>query len=140
MSEPKLSDWIQDHLDRYLASDGEDGHLWNGMPTLLLTTKGRKSGTPRQLPLIYGEHDGTYIVVASKGGHSHHPSWYLNLDAEPSVELQVGAEKFSAQAHTAKGDERAQLWEVMSKIFPTYNEYQTRAGEREIPVVVCTRS
>lgn len=139
MSELKLSDWIQDHLDRYLASDGQDGHMWNGMPTLLLTTKGRQSGESRQLPLIYGEHDGAYIVVASKGGHSHHPSWYLNLDAEPGVELQVGAEKFAARAHTAQGDERAVLWDVMSKIFPTYNEYQTRAGEREIPVVVCKR-
>lgn len=139
MSELKLSDWIQDHLDRYLASDGKDGHMWNGMPTLLLTTKGRKSGESRQLPLIYGEHEGAYIVVASKGGHSHHPSWYLNLDDEPEVELQVGAEKFSAHAHTAQGEERAVLWEVMSKIFPTYNEYQARAGEREIPVVVCKR-
>ncbi len=140
MSELKLSDWIQDHLDRYIASDGEDGHMWNGLPTLLLTTKGRQSGESRQLPLIYGEHEGAYIVVASKGGHSHHPSWYLNLDANPEVELQVKAERFKANARTAQGDERAKLWELMSSIFPTYVEYQGRAGTREIPVVVCERA
>ena len=140
MSEQKLSDWIQDHLDRYIASDGEDGHMWNGLPTLLLTTKGRQSGENRQLPLIYGEHEGAYIVVASKGGHSHHPSWYLNLDANPDVELQVKAERFRANARTAKGEERAKLWEIMSSIFPTYIEYQERAASREIPVVVCERT
>ena len=140
MSELKLSGWIQDHLDRYIASDGEDGHMWNGLPTLLLTTKGRQSGESRQLPLIYGEHDGAYIVVASKGGHSHHPSWYLNLDANPEVELQVKAERFKANARTAQGDERAKLWEIMSSIFPTYVEYQGRASTREIPVVVCERA
>ena len=140
MCELKLSDWIQDHLDRYIASDGEDGHMWNGLPTLLLTTKGRQSGENRQLPLIYGEHDGAFIVVASKGGHSHHPSWYLNLDATPEVELQVKADRFKATARTAHGDERVKLWEKMSSIFPTYIEYQERAGAREIPVVVCERT
>ncbi|MCY4129683.1 MAG: nitroreductase family deazaflavin-dependent oxidoreductase [Gammaproteobacteria bacterium] len=140
MSEQKLSDWIQDHLDRYIATDGEDGHMWNGLPTLLLTTKGRQSGENRQLPLIYGENEGAYIVVASKGGHSHHPSWYLNLDANPEVELQVKAERFKANARTAEGEERAKLWEIMSSIFPTYIEYQERADTREIPVVVCERA
>ena len=140
MSEPKLSDWIQDHLDRYIATDGEDGHMWNGLPTLLLTTRGRQSGEGRQLPLIYGEHEGAYIVVASKGGHSHHPSWYLNLDENPDVELQVKAERFAAKARTAQGEERAKLWKLMSSIFPTYVEYKERAGSREIPVVVCERA
>lgn len=140
MAEKELPNWIQDHLDRYLASDGEDGHMWNGLPTLLLTTSGRKSGDDRQLPLIYGESDGAYILIASKGGHSHHPSWYLNLDANPAIELQVKAERFAATARTAQGDERTKLWQLMAQLFPTYDEYQTRAGDREIPVVVCERA
>lgn len=139
MAELRLPDWMQDHLERYLKTDGEDGHMWNGVPTLLLTTIGRQSGESRQLPLIYGEHDGKYILIASKGGHSHHPSWYLNLDANSSVKLQVGADKFDAEARTASGSERAELWEVMAKLFPNYNEYQERAASREIPVVVCER-
>ena len=139
MAVQQLPAWIQDHLDRYLASDGEDGHMWNGLPTLLLTTKGRKSGDDRQLPLIYGDADDAFILVASKGGHSHHPSWYLNLDANPEVELQVKADRFKANTRTAKGEERKKLWQLMTSFFPTYDEYQERAGEREIPVVVCER-
>lgn len=139
MAEQQLPEWIQTHLDRYLETDGEDGHMWNGFPSLLLTTKGRRSGEPRQLPLIYGEHDGTYILIASKGGHSHHPSWYLNLDAEPVVELQVKAEKFQARTRTATGEEREKLWQLMAGILPVYNDYKKRAGSREIPVVVCER-
>ncbi|MYD44051.1 MAG: nitroreductase family deazaflavin-dependent oxidoreductase [Gammaproteobacteria bacterium] len=139
MADKQLADWIQEHLDRYLASDGEDGHMWNGLPTLLLTTKGRKSGDDRQLPLIYGESNGAYILVASKGGHSHHPSWYLNLDANPDIELQVKADRFVAKARTATGDERAKLWDLMAQLFPTYNDYKIRAGSRKIPVVVCER-
>ena len=140
MSEQKLPNWMQDHLERYLRTDGEDGHMWNGVPTLLLTTTGRKSSDQRQLPLIYGEDNGAYVIVASKGGHSHHPSWYLNLDAHPAVKLQVGADKFDATARTAQGEERARLWSMMAKLFPNYNEYQDRAGSREIPVVVCERN
>ena len=139
MAQERLPNWMQDHLDRYLATNGEDGHMWNGVPTLLLTTKGRKSGDLRQLPLIYGEHGGAYILVASKGGHSHHPSWYLNLDADPAIELQVNADRFGAKTHTAHGEARAELWRLMCKIFPNYDEYQQRAGDREIPVVVCER-
>ena len=139
MAEQQLPNWMQDHLDRYLATDGEDGHMWNGVPTLLLTTKGRKSGSSRQLPLIYGEYEGAYILIASKGGHSHHPSWYLNLDANPDIELQVKADRFAAKARTASGEERSKIWAMMAKIFPNYDEYQERAGAREIPVVVCER-
>ncbi len=94
---PNLPGWIVDHLKRYIATDGEDGHLWDAseaggeglVPTLLLTTTGRKSGEPLTLPLIYGEADGAYVVIASKGGAPAHPAWYLNLDANPEVGLQV---------------------------------------------------
>lgn len=138
-----LPNWIQDHLRRYLESDGEDGHMWDSssaggsgvFPTLLLTTTGRNSGQPRMLPLIYGETGAGYVIVASKGGFPQHPAWYLNLVAEAEVRLQVGAKKFAARARTAEADERARLWDEMVAIYPPYDEYQGRAG-REIPVVV----
>jgi deazaflavin-dependent oxidoreductase (nitroreductase family) len=134
----QLPDWMADHLKRYLESDGEDGHLWNGVATLLLTTTGRKSKQAVQIPLIYGAIDDSFVIVASKGGHTHHPAWYLNLDADPQVAVQVAADKFTATARTAHGEERARLWGEMASIFPNYNEYQAKT-DREIPVVVLER-
>ena len=133
-----LPGWMADHMKRYVESNGADGHIWNGVPTLLLTTTGRKSGEPLMLPLIYGEDKGRYIIVASKGGYPTHPAWYLNLVANPRVKLQVGADKFDAKARTATGTERAELWKKMTKIWPAYDEYQTKT-KREIPVVVLER-
>lgn len=138
MSERELPDWMADHMRRYLETDGEDGHIWNGVPTLLLTTLGRRSKVPKMLPLIYGEADGAYVIVGSKGGHAHHPSWYLNLVDDPEVDLQVGAERFKGRARTATGDERVALWKLMTGIFPNYDEYQAKT-EREIPIVVLER-
>ena len=140
MSEIKLPDWMQTHLERYLATDGEEGHHWKGVTTLLLTTIGRKTEKRRQLPLIYEKAGEGFVIVASKGGHSHHPAWYLNLVANPNVELQVGAERFSATARTSTGAERKRLWEMMVKVFPNYSDYATAATEREIPVVVLERT
>jgi deazaflavin-dependent oxidoreductase (nitroreductase family) len=142
----KLPPWIQDHLDRYRSTNGEEGYLWDAsvaggkgmVPTLLLTTIGRKSGRPLTLPLIFGRSGDDYVVVASKGGAPHHPAWYLNLEATPEVQLQVRAEKFKARAHTAKGDERRNLWMKMVEIYGPYEQYQKRT-EREIPVVVLRR-
>jgi len=138
-SNPKLPDWIQDHLRRYLESDGADGHIWHGVPTLLLTTRGRRSGEWQTLPLIYGTHGRAWVLVASKGGHPQHPAWYLNLVAEPEVRVQVGPDKFTARARTASGAERQTLWAMMREIWPQYDDYQA-ATEREIPVVVLERS
>ncbi len=141
MAETKLElpGWIADHLRRYQASDGADGHLWNGVPCLLLTTTGHKSGTPRTLPLIYGRDGARYVIVASRGGAPAHPAWYENLAADPRVRLQVGAEKFAATARTAAGEERARLWSAMAKIWPAYEEYRAKTT-REIPVVVLERA
>lgn len=137
MAETKLElpGWIADHLRRYQASDGADGHLWNGVPCLLLTTTGRKSGAPRTLPLIYGRDGTRYVIVASRGGAPDHPAWYENLAANPRVGLQVGAEKLAATARTAAGEERTRLWAAMAKIWPAYEEYRAKTS-REIPVVV----
>ncbi|MEJ2133126.1 MAG: nitroreductase family deazaflavin-dependent oxidoreductase [Gammaproteobacteria bacterium] len=134
----ELPDWIADHMRRYLETDGEDGHMWRGVPTLLLTTTGRRSGSSRMLPLIYGEEGDACVVVASKGGHENNPLWYENLKTNPEVQVQVAADKFTAQARTATGEERARLWKKMTEIWPAYDEYQART-KREIPVVVLER-
>jgi proline iminopeptidase len=105
------------------------------VPTLLLTTRGRKSGAPRVLPLIYGKTPRGYVVVASKGGAPSHPAWYRNLSAHPEVEVQVGPQTFQARARTATGGERSALWKQMVEIYPPYDDYQRRTA-REIPVVV----
>jgi deazaflavin-dependent oxidoreductase (nitroreductase family) len=131
--------WVADHIKSYVESDGEQGHLWRGVPTLLLTTKGRKSGELRRTALIYGEHAGTYLLVASQGGADSHPAWYLNLQANPEVQVQVGADKFTARARTATEDEKPELWATMTKIWPAYDEYQAKT-QRPIPVVVLERS
>jgi len=135
---PALPDWIRDHMSRYLATAGADGHIWRGVPTLLLATRGRKTGTWSALPLIYGQHDGAWIIVASKGGHAAHPGWYLNLVAHPEVQIQVGAERQVVTARTATGAERTARWAEMLQVWPAYAEYQN-ATRREIPVVMLER-
>jgi deazaflavin-dependent oxidoreductase (nitroreductase family) len=142
----ELPAWIQDHVSRYLATQGEDGYLWDAsiggakgmVPTLLLTTTGRKSGRTLTLPLIFGRSGADYIVIASKGGAPNHPAWYLNLDADPTVQVQVKADKFAARARTASGAERLTLWKKMVQIYAPYEDYQKKT-QREIPVVVLSR-
>jgi len=147
-NEPKeLPGWIKSHLDRYIATNGEDGYLWDAslgggkgmIPTLLLTTVGRKSGRELTLPLIFGRSGEDYMIVASKGGAPEHPAWYLNLEANPKVKLQVKADKFTAQAHTANAKERAALWPKMVEIYGPYADYQKKT-DREIPIVVLKRA
>ena len=130
--------WVADHIKRYVDSDGADGHNWRGVPTLLLTTTGRKSGVRRRSALIYG-HDGERVlVVASKGGDDNAPAWYLNLVADPLVRVQIAAEEFAARAHTAGSVEKPALWATMAAIWPDYDDYQAKTG-REIPIVVLER-
>lgn len=142
MSEQEVVDspssWVADHIKSYVDSDGAQGHEWRGVPTLLLTTKGRKSGVLRRTALIYGRDGDDLIIVASKGGAPDHPLWYLNLASDPAVHVQVGAEKFDAAATTADASERARLWPVMTAIWPDYDEYAKKT-DREIPIVVLKR-
>ncbi len=140
MTEPPVVDsprgWVNEHIRRYLATGGADGHDWKpGVPTLLLTTRGRRSGLLRRTALIYGRDGDAYVVVASQGGDPRHPAWYLNLEADPDVHVQVRAEEFAARARTATGAERERLWRDMARIWPPYEDYQ-RKTDREIPVVV----
>lgn len=134
-----LPDWAVDHMNRYLETDGEDGHIWRGVPTLLLTTLGRSSGEHRMLPLIYGKDGDDHIIVASKGGHADHPAWYLNLQASNAVSVQVAADKFSARAELVEETDRARIWDMMAEIWPPYNEYQEKT-DRQIPVVRLRRT
>jgi deazaflavin-dependent oxidoreductase (nitroreductase family) len=139
--------WIAEHTALY-RSDPEKAHMWDSsaiggpgvLPTLLLTTKGRKSGEQRALPLIYGRDGDNVIVIASKGGMPTHPVWFLNLEATPECELQIASENLKARARVAEGEERERIWKQMVEIYAPYTEYQERAGERVIPVVVLERS
>jgi deazaflavin-dependent oxidoreductase (nitroreductase family) len=130
--------WQAEHARRYIETNGEDGHLWEGVPTLLLTTTGRRSGKAFTTPLIYGEDQGRYLVVASRGGAPEHPQWYQNLVAQPEVQVQVRADRFAARARTANPEEKPALWKLMANIWPSYDEYQTRTT-RAIPVVILER-
>jgi deazaflavin-dependent oxidoreductase (nitroreductase family) len=129
----------QEHVDRYLATDGEEGHDWLNTQVLLLTTKGRRTGKPHTLPLIYGLSGDDYLVVASKGGSHRPPAWYLNLEADPEVEVQVKGDRFKARARDATPEEKPAMWKTMTAEWPAYDDYQKRT-EREIPVVVLERS
>lgn len=127
-----------EHVERYEATDGATGHDWLGSPVLILTTTGRRSGEPRKNPLIYGRSGDDYLVVASKGGWDKPPSWYLNLEANPEVEVQVKGDRFRARARTATPEEKPEMWKTMTETWPAYDDYQ-KDTDREIPVIVLER-
>jgi len=128
----------EEHVKRYVESDGAEGHDWQGTTVLILTTKGRRSGERRSTPLIYQRSGDDYLVVASKGGSDDPPAWYLNLQADPGVEVQVRHDRFLARARTADAQEKPALWRTMAAAWPAYDEYQEKTS-REIPVVVLER-
>jgi deazaflavin-dependent oxidoreductase (nitroreductase family) len=141
---PRLPQWQIDHFNRYISSGGTDGHMYTvtppgyaemTVPSLLLTTIGRKSGEKFIFPLFYGAIGNSYIIVASKGGAPDHPGWYKNLLANPEVDVQVGTKKLKAKARTVTGEERARLWQGALKFWPPYADYEKKT-ERQIPVVV----
>jgi deazaflavin-dependent oxidoreductase (nitroreductase family) len=139
----KTPAWIAEHLRIYRESGGAEGHLFDSsvagglglVPSLLLTTTGQRSGEKRTSPLFYGTAGTAYVVIGSKGGADTQPGWYLNLRANPVVEVQVAREHFTARARVATSQEREQLWEQMVQLYPPYREYQKKT-KREIPVVV----
>ncbi|GAA4364889.1 nitroreductase family deazaflavin-dependent oxidoreductase [Actinomadura verrucosospora] len=127
--------WVADHIRAYLETGGVQGHLYQGWPTLLLTTRGRRSGKLRRTALIYGRDQDRHLLVASNAGAAQPPAWYLNLTAHPQVTVQLGADTFVAQARTATPQEKPPLWARMTAVFPLYDTYQA-TSERDIPVVV----
>ena len=141
---PKLPGWMLEHTNRYLSSGGIDGHMYKvtppgyaemTVPSLLLTTTGRKSGQKFIFPLFYGKTGDSYFIVASKGGAPDHPGWYKNLLANPDVEVQVGTQKFKGRARTTNCAERARLWQQALEFWPPYADYDKKT-DRQIPVVV----
>jgi deazaflavin-dependent oxidoreductase (nitroreductase family) len=130
----------KEHVDRYIATDGQEGYIWReGSEILILTTTGRRSGEQRSAPLIFGRHGDDLLIVASKGGTPAPPAWYVNLQANPEVQVQVKGDRFTAHARTATAAEKPELWKIMTSIWPHYDEYQQRTT-RDIPVVVLTRA
>ena len=127
--------WVADHIRNYVESNGADGHIWRGVPTLLLTTKGRQSGLLRRTALIYGRDGDDYVIVASKGGAPTDPLWYLNLKKESAVTIQVGANILSGRASTYALDAtREKVWQSMVAIWPGFAEYKEKTT-RQIPLV-----
>jgi deazaflavin-dependent oxidoreductase (nitroreductase family) len=133
--QPDTSLLGEEHVRRYQETNGEVGYLWNGVPILLLTMKGRKTGEPRTTPLIFATDNERYLIVASQGGAPKHPLWYLNLVETPEVKIQVLSKHYRAMAHTATEDEKPRLWQLVTETWPNYNVYQTRT-DRVIPLVV----
>jgi deazaflavin-dependent oxidoreductase (nitroreductase family) len=132
---PDVSLLGDDHIRAYRQTGGEVGYLWNGVPTLLLTVTGRRTGSPRTSALIFGRDGDDYLVVASRGGAAQHPLWYVNLQAQPQATVEVKAERFTVVARTASAEQKPRLWAMMTELWPNYDVYQSRT-QRDIPVVV----
>jgi deazaflavin-dependent oxidoreductase (nitroreductase family) len=127
------------HVRVYRETNGEQGYIWNGVPILLLTTRGRKSGEPRTIPIIFTRYQNSFVIIASKGGSPVHPQWYLNILADPNVTVQIKAEVFKAVARTAESPEREVIWLHAVETWPNFDVYQSRTT-RSIPVVVIERT
>ena len=146
IKEASDSGWVSEHRAQYLQ-DGEAGHIFDTarvggpgpVPTLLLYTRGRRSGRESIMPLAYGEVDGGYVLIASKAGYPRHPGWFHNLLAQQKVKIKLKNEFFEATARVAEGEDRERLWAHMVGMYPPYEDYQKWAGDRLIPVIVCER-
>ncbi|MFC8232695.1 nitroreductase family deazaflavin-dependent oxidoreductase [Streptomyces sp. NPDC056661] len=133
--EPSPEQWVRDQVELFESSGGTEGTTMRGMPVIILTTRGAKSGKVRKTPLMRVEHDGAYAVVASLGGAPRHPVWYHNITADPRVELQDGPVRQDMNAREVTGDEKRVWWERAVEAFPDYADYQEKT-DRQIPVLV----
>ncbi len=131
--EPPAAQWVREQVEEYEGSGGRSGVMLHGRPTVIVTSKGARSGKLRKNPVMRVERDGAYAAVASKGGAPENPSWYRNLVDHPLVELQDATAKGDYTARELSGDERATWWERAVQAFPNYAEYQEHT-DREIPV------
>jgi deazaflavin-dependent oxidoreductase (nitroreductase family) len=131
--EPSAAEWVRNQVAEYEGSGGTAGTTLRGMPVIILTSRGAKSGKIRKTPLMRVEDEGRYAVVASQGGAPTHPVWYFNLVADPHVELQDGARKWDMVARELTGEEKVVWWDRAVAAYPDYADYQTRT-DRQIPV------
>jgi F420H(2)-dependent quinone reductase len=136
--EPSPAKWVRDQVELYESSGGTKGTTLRGLPVIVLTTRGTKTGKLRKTPLMRVEHNGTYAAVASLGGAPKNPVWYYNVLAEPHVQLQDGAEVWDMKAREIAGEEKAAWWERCVAAYPDYAEYQKKT-DREIPVFLLER-
>jgi deazaflavin-dependent oxidoreductase (nitroreductase family) len=139
---PSPAQWVRDQVELYESSGGQQGNTLRdtGLPVIIVTTKGNKSGRVRKTPLMRVEHDGEYALVASKGGAPAHPVWYYNLKADPkNVIIQDGPEPVPVTVRELDGEERARWWERAVAAYPPYAEYQQKTA-RQIPVFLATKS
>ena len=139
--EPSPAAWVRDQVDEYEGSGGTRGTTLRdtGLPVVIVTNRGAKTGKVRKTPLMRVEHNGSYAAVASKGGAPEHPLWYYNLQADPHVEVQDGSGRWEMTAREVTGEERAAWWERAVAAYPPYAEYQQKTS-REIPVFVLERT
>jgi F420H(2)-dependent quinone reductase len=135
--EPSPAQFVREQVEAFEHSAGREANDMKGVPVILLTTKGVKTGKLRKTPLMRVEHEGEYAVVASLGGAPKHPVWYHNIIAEPHVELQDGAVRRDYTARELKGDEREEWWQRAAQVWPDYDVYQTKT-DRVIPIFVLT--
>lgn len=139
--EPSPDEWVRNQVAEYESSSGERGGTLGdtGIPVIVVTTRGHRSGKLRKNPVMRVEHDGAYALVGSKGGAPEDPLWVHNLRSDPAaVMIQDGPEPFDAEVRELAGDERAKWWERSVSVYRSYAEYQERT-EREIPVFLATR-
>ena len=137
---PSTWDWVREQADDYEASSGSEANTLRdtGLPIIVMTTVGHRTGLVRKVPLMRVEHDGEYAIVGSKGGAPAHPGWYHNLMADPTVLIQDGPEPFETTVRLVSGDERAAWWERCVEAYPPYADYQAKT-DREIPVFISAR-
>ena len=139
MSDIDFNEFNRGIIEDFRANAGNVGGPFAGAPMMLLTTTGAKSGQQRTTPLVHTRSGDDLVIIASKGGHPKHPAWYHNLVANPTVEVEVGTDRYTATARVADGDERQQLWDAQAALMPNFTEYQEKT-DRLIPVVVLERS
>jgi len=132
---PSPETWVRNQVETYEASDGQEGTTLRGMPVVVLTTIGAKSGKVRKVPLMRVEHEGAYAAVASLGGAPKNPVWYYNLTANPALELRDGAQNRSMTVREVFGAEYEQWWARAVAAYPDYADYQ-RKTDRRIPLFV----
>jgi deazaflavin-dependent oxidoreductase (nitroreductase family) len=138
---PSPADWVREQVETYERTGGREANTLRdtGMPIIIVTTRGNKSGKVRKTPLMRVEHDGAYALVGSQGGAPKDPVWVHNIKADPSaVAVQDGPQPFDVDVHLATGDERAEWWDRAVAAYPPYAEYQTKT-DREIPVFIARR-
>ena len=139
--EPSTWDWVREQVETYERSGGTEASTLRdtGIPIIVMTCKGHKSGKLRKVPVMRVEHDGAYAIIASKGGAPDHPGWYHNLVADPNVLVQDGPEPFEATVRLVDGEERAEWWDRAVVVFPNYADYAAKT-DRQIPVFIAEPS